>query len=119
VDDLGPPSSYLALAEGTPVLAADGERLGTVAHVLAAEQEDIFDGIVVAVAGGGHRFLDAPLVEEIFERGVLTTLPAADAGSLPEPAENPAAVGTGPDDLVDEGLADRLRRAWDALAGRR
>jgi hypothetical protein len=35
--DLGEPASYEVLSRGTPVYCADGERIGTVAHVLAAE----------------------------------------------------------------------------------
>ena len=51
-DDLGRPVSYLALAEGTAVLGSDGEEVGHVAHVLADEEQDIFDGIVIAHAPG-------------------------------------------------------------------
>ena len=49
-DDLGAPISYLALEEGTAVFAADGDEVGHVAHVLAVEEEDIFDGIVISTA---------------------------------------------------------------------
>ena len=45
--DLGDPGSYLTLAEGTPVLTSDGERIGEVAHVLADADEDVFDGLVI------------------------------------------------------------------------
>ena len=65
------PSSYLVLAEGVPVYSSDGKELGKVEHVLAAPEDDIFDGFVIdtSVLPGGHRFVDAPEVEEIYERG--------------------------------------------------
>src|SRR5262249_39687924 len=67
VDDLGQPSSYLALQEGIGVYSSDGERIGKVEHVLAVPEDDIFDGIVLdtSVLPGGHRFVDAPQVQEI------------------------------------------------------
>lgn len=118
--DLGRPSSYLALEPGAPVYSCDGEKLGSVEHVLAASEEDIFDGIVLdrSVLPGGHRFADAEQVEEIFERGVLLTLDAAAAQSLPEPTENPAAVDADPDDTAEGELERKLRRAWDLISGR-
>jgi hypothetical protein len=84
VEDLGAPSSYLALAEGTPVLAGDGARVGTVAEVRADPDADIFDGLVVDT-DSGPRFAEAALVGEIFERGVVLTLDADAASRLPEP----------------------------------
>jgi hypothetical protein len=116
MEDLGPPIAYLALPDGVPVLGADGVPIGTVAHVLAAEEEDIFDGLVVAV-GGGHRFADAQLVAELHERGAVLTIPGAEAARLPEPSANPAAMSADPDDVLDSRLAQRLRRAWDRISG--
>jgi hypothetical protein len=117
MDDLGAPGSFLTLAKGTPVLTSDGERIGEVAHVLAAEEEDIFDGIVVAAVAGGHRFVDAPQVEEIYERGVVLNIDAGEAAGLPEPSANPAAMEVGPADLGKTEMKDRLRRAWQVLKG--
>jgi uncharacterized protein YrrD len=115
-DDLGAPVSYLALEEGTPVLSADGVQLGDVAHVLADEEEDIFDGIVISRGLGRHTFADAEQVAEIHERGVVLTLTAAEAETLPEPSENPAVMddASGADDSP---VAGKLRRAWDLLSG--
>ena len=45
--------SYQAATLGLPVLTKDGERFGILEHVLAVEEEDIFEGIVVWVGGGG------------------------------------------------------------------
>jgi hypothetical protein len=117
--DLGEPSSYLTLGPGVEVYSSDGQRLGVVEHVLAEPDEDIFDGLVLdtSVLPGGHRFVDAPEVEEIFERGVVLTLDAVAARGLPEPGPNPAAVEARPDDAELSPLERKLRRAWDLLSG--
>jgi hypothetical protein len=116
-DDLGPPVSYLALAEGTAVLGSDGEEVGHVAHVLADEEQDIFDGIVIAHGIGHHTFADAEQVAAIHERGVTLTIAAAEAEALPEPSDNPAVMYDDPSEPDASPLADKLRRAWDLLSG--
>jgi len=117
--DLGPPSSYLALSAGTAVFSSDGERLGEVEHVLADEDADVFDGIVIDASPlpGGHRFVDAPEVEEIYEGGVVLTLAAADAEQLPEPSANPGSLDVNPADAQESALSDKLRRAWAYISG--
>jgi uncharacterized protein YrrD len=120
--DLGEPSSYLNLGKGAEVYSCDGERVGEVEHVLAAEDADIFDGFVLdtSVLPGGHRFVDGDQVEEIFERGVLLKLDRQEAERLPEPSANPATLEVTPDDVAedDEGaLKRKLRRAWDLISG--
>jgi hypothetical protein len=45
--------SYEAATLGIPVLTKDGQQFGILEHVLAVEEEDIFEGIVVWVGGGG------------------------------------------------------------------
>jgi hypothetical protein len=116
-DDLGAPVSYLTLEQGTAVLSADGEELGEVAHVLADEENDIFDGIVISQGLGRHTFADAEQVAEIYERGVVLTLTAAEAEALPEPSENPAVMEDDPSEPEGSPVADKLRRAWDLLSG--
>jgi PRC-barrel domain len=114
--DLGDPGSYLTLSDGTPVLTSDGVRIGTVEHVLADANADVFDGLIVK-ADHGHRFADASQVDRIHEHGVVLALDQAGAQRLPEPGESPATMGAGPDDIVPDGLDDKLRRAWDYLSG--
>jgi hypothetical protein len=114
--DLGEPTSYLTLDEGTPVLTCDGEQIGTVTHVLADANADIFDGLVIDTQRG-HRFADAPEVASLHERGVTLTLDAAQAAKLPPPHANPASLHAGPDDTVPEHLHDKLRRAWQVISG--
>lgn len=88
--DLGPPSSYIALARGVPVITSDGEEIGTVRKVLAVHVKDVFDGIVVRTPAG-DRFVDGPEVERIYERGVVLSIDAAAAAELPKPDANPLA----------------------------
>jgi hypothetical protein len=119
MEDMGAPSSYLALQPGTALYTSDGRKIGEVEHVLAIPDDDIFDGVVLdtSVLPGGHRFVDAPEVDEIYERGVVLAIDAAAAEKLPEPSANPGALEAGPDDVVD-GKHDRLRRAWDLITGK-
>jgi hypothetical protein len=118
-DDLGAPISYLVLEEGADVYSSDRERVGKVEHVLAAEEEDIFDGVVIdtETGPGGWRFADAPQVTEIHERGVLLAIPAAEVKSLPEPSANPAALEHHGAEDAEGRLEAKLRRAWDLISG--
>jgi uncharacterized protein YrrD len=109
----------MTLGAGVPVYSRDGERLGEVEHVLAEPDEDIFDGIVFDASPlpGGHRFVDAPEVERIHERGVVLALDAAAAKDLPEPSANPATMSAEPSDTTEGPLERKLRRAWDLISG--
>ena len=120
MDDLGDPTSYLTLPEGVPVYAADGTEVGKVEHVLAADDADIFDGLVIdtRLGPGGHRFADAEQVAELHERGVVLSLDAAAAEALPEPGANPAAMEAAAGDEPPSALEDKLRRAWDLISGK-
>jgi uncharacterized protein YrrD len=83
--DEGLPIAYEVLEKGVPVLSSDGEQLGTVHHVVAAPEKDIFHGLVITTAGRGRRFVEAAAVESLHERGVDLKIDAAAAQSLPEP----------------------------------
>jgi len=117
--DLGAPASYLTLADGTPVLSSDGERIGVVVHVLADANADVFDGLVIDARSGpgGHRFVDASQVAEIHEQGVVLAIDASAVEQLPEPSENPATMTADPDDVTPDDLGDKLRRAWNLISG--
>jgi uncharacterized protein YrrD len=86
MQDLGAPSSYLELRPGAPCYSCDGEQVGAVERVLAAPEEDIFDGVIIRTGAlsGRERFCEAAQVEEIFERGVLLKLDRAGVDELPE-----------------------------------
>lgn len=121
MNDLGSPSSYLALQPGVAVFASDGARLGEVEHVLADFDDDIFDGIVIdgSTLPGGLRFADASQVASIYERGVVLSVDAAGAEALPEPTDNPGTlVVEGLEDVDESELKEKLRRAWDTISGK-
>jgi len=80
----GTPIAYGALAKGTPVNTRDGNRIGSVEHVLEIPEEDLFDGIVVATADG-LRFVDRDQVLTITDQAVTCDLDEAAAASLPAP----------------------------------
>ena len=82
--DEGLPIAYEVLDPGVPVIASDGEVVGTVDHVVAAEHEDIFHGIVMSYAGG-QRFVAAEQIDSLHERGVDLRIAAAEAALLPTP----------------------------------
>ncbi len=107
------------MAKGVPVYSSDGENLGRVVEVLSAPNLDMFDGVIFdTTAGpGGHRFVDAPEVGEIFENGVVLKIDAAAAASLPKPDANPGSVAVDPADLVGAKRSG-LGRFWDRLSGK-
>jgi uncharacterized protein YrrD len=117
--DLGQPIAYQVLNHGTPVYTADGEQIGKVAKVLAAEDQDVFDGIVIGehMLGREHRFADADDVQDIFERGVVLRLDKADCEQLPEPSANPAVMRDDPAESKADRRREKLMRAWDLISG--
>jgi hypothetical protein len=84
MDNLGDQVAYLVLAEGTDVYASDQTRVGTVRQVLAAGNDDIFDGLIVSDGLMGRRYVPADLVDAIYERGVVLTLDEAGFKQQPQ-----------------------------------
>jgi sporulation protein YlmC with PRC-barrel domain len=82
--DEGLPIAYEVLDKDVPVYASGGEQVGTVDHVVAAPEEDIFHGIVIRTESG-QRFVAGDQVGSLHERGVDLTIDATAAASLPEP----------------------------------
>ena len=121
MDDLGEPISYLVAEKGVPVFSSDGQNLGKVVNVLSAPNLDMFDGIVFdTTAGpGGHKFVDAPEVGEIFERGVVLKIDAAEAAKLGPPEANPGSVRVDPGEFsANERKPGFFSRAWNLLSGK-
>jgi hypothetical protein len=112
--EVGRPASYLTIEKGAEVLSSDGRRVGTMAHVLADEDKDIFEGLVLDTADG-HRFVDADHVAALREGTVTLSISAARAAGLPQPSSNPPAMDAGGD--LEGELHSRLRRAWDLISG--
>jgi sporulation protein YlmC with PRC-barrel domain len=83
--DEGLPIAYQVLDSGVPVLASDGEQVGTVHHVVAAPEKDIFHGLVISVPGHGRRFVEAADIASLHEHGVDLRIDSGAAQGLPEP----------------------------------
>lgn len=90
--------SYMALANGTPVLTKSGAELGTVQHVLVVESLDLFDGIVVKVHHG-LRFVDRDQIDKITRSAVHIGLDDEQAAALPAPSAPPVEYADGFQDV--------------------
>jgi sporulation protein YlmC with PRC-barrel domain len=117
--DYGEPTSYMTVKEGTEVVSSEGEKVGTVQHVLADEEEDVFDGIVIDthLGPGGLHFVDAPQVGECFEGAVQLSIPASEVPELPKPTPNPAVMENHGVEDTESSLQAKLHRAWDLISG--
>lgn len=82
--DEGLPIAYQVLESGVPVYSSGGEQVGTVDHVVAAPQEDIFHGIVLRVEHG-QRFVAAEDVQSLHELGVDLRIDAEAVAALESP----------------------------------
>ncbi|MDQ4124589.1 MAG: DUF2171 domain-containing protein [Actinomycetota bacterium] len=77
------PIAWLALDEGTPILASDGEEVGRVVTVVADEQKDIFSGVTFRPGLlDGQRFVPADAIDRLTESAVHLNITAAQAADL-------------------------------------
>lgn len=77
------PISWMALQDGTPVLASDGNEVGKVTEVVADRAKDIFSGIRFRHGlFGSEHFVPADKVAEITQEDVTLTMTAAEAEAL-------------------------------------
>jgi hypothetical protein len=90
MSDEGQPIHYSAVQRGTPVIASDGEQVGTVDQVVDNYREHILDGFVIKASDGEIRFVDAPEVARTTEAAVTITIDSAAAAELPPPEEGTA-----------------------------
>jgi hypothetical protein len=115
----GERSSWEALEEGTPVVCSGGEQVGTVKEVLAAAEQDIFEGLIIDTHSG-DRYCDETIIGDIYDRQVVLTVDSADR--LPPPQPAPAAMEVGPDDVSEsKGAYKRdvfFKRIWNRLSGK-
>jgi hypothetical protein len=121
MDDLGSKVSYLVAKPGIPVYTSDEVQLGTVVEVLDAPEADLFDGIIFDTTHnrpGGHKFVDAPEVEGIYENGVMLNIDAAAAAQLAAPSKNPGSITISADDVAGEPGPSFWRRTWNLLSGK-
>jgi sporulation protein YlmC with PRC-barrel domain len=111
--DEGLPVAYEVLESGVPVYASSGEQVGTVDHVVAAPEEDIFHGLVIRV-GGDQRFVPADQVASLHERGADLRIDAAAVSELEAPQHGAPAWRE-----VEPGVKpSRWRRFLDLVEGK-
>ena len=118
--DHGEPISYVVLEAGTDVVSSDGTVVAKLQHVLADEEEDVFDGIVIdaRLGPGGSHFVDADKVAAIYERAVVLNVPGSEIENLPRPTPAPAVMESHGAEDSEGSLQSKLHRAWDLLSGR-
>ncbi|WP_308466586.1 hypothetical protein [Rathayibacter soli] len=104
------PIAYTALTKGTRVDSASGSKLGTVEHVLADAELDLFDGIVLRT-GSGLRFVDARQIETITTAVVHTTITDDRAADLPKP-DGDAVFEADPEEFTGSRLTERFGRMF-------
>ena len=83
--DEGLPIAYEVLERGVPVYASGGEQVGTVDHVVAAPEEDIFHGLVIST-DRGPRFVPADQVASLHERGADLRIDVTRRAALEPPS---------------------------------
>ena len=77
------PIAWLALEEGTPIVASDGEEVGHVVTVVADEQQDIFSGVTFKPGLlDGQRFVPASAIDRLTESAVHLNISASEAEQL-------------------------------------
>ena len=111
--DPGDPIAYEALGSGTAVYDRERKQIGVVRKVLAVEDEDVFDGLVIE-SDSGTRFIDAAYVTHIAEHRVDLNLTAIEVAQQPPHEESApvydARVPSGR--LQDFWRRFTLRRLW-------
>jgi hypothetical protein len=79
------PVSWLLIAPGWRVVAADGEEVGRVERVLGDQSRDIFDGLEISTKLlGKPRYVPAEQVGQIVDGFVSLRLSGPEAQALPE-----------------------------------
>jgi len=76
--------AWLAMPEKAPVVGESGEEIGRVEELLGDKEDDIFHGIVLKLARGGHKVeVRADRIPKITTRRVYTDLAADELERLP------------------------------------
>ena len=77
------PIAWLALEEGTPIVASDGEQVGKVLEVIADRQKDIFSGITFRPGVlDTPVFLPADKIDRLTEGSVELAISSAEIDGL-------------------------------------
>ena len=76
--------AWLAMPEKAPVLGQAGEEIGRMEELLGDKEDDIFHGIVLKLARGGHKVeVAADRIPKITTRRIYTDLAADELEHLP------------------------------------
>ena len=76
--------AWLAMPEKAPVMGESGEEIGRMEEVLGDKEDDIFHGIVLKLARGGHKVeVRADRIPKITTRRVYTDLATDELERLP------------------------------------
>ena len=76
--------AWLAMPEKAPVMGESGEEIGRAEGLLGDKEDDIFHGIVVKLARGGHKVeVRADRIPKITTRRVYTDLATDELEQLP------------------------------------
>ena len=112
--DEGLPIAYGLLEKDVPVLDRDGEQVGTVHHVVCAQEKDIFHGLVINTPGHGQRFVEAADVGSLHEHGVDLRIDSAAVAGLDPPGGGAPVYTENPDMTKWAHWAHRatLRKDW-------
>ena len=76
------PCSWFLIEPGWPVFDPDGASVGTVAEIRGDENEDIFDGLIVAVSELDRKYVPSEVVGPITVGGIELTISAAQVAEL-------------------------------------
>ena len=115
--DRGAPTSWLVAGPGLEVVAADGVAVGTVRHVLAAPEEDIFDGLVIDLASGDTASSTPRTSTSSSSTPSCCGWTARKCEHLPEPQPAPGGLTATGDTPPPGPLQRKLHRAWDLISG--
>ena len=112
------PVAWTAIGPNAAVVDSAGTEIARIVHVAGDENEDIFNGLVVTSAGGeGKRYIPAERVKTIWPDRVETDLSPDEAAHLADWSEPPTTTVWHADE--GGGFGTRVKRAWNALLGRR
>jgi len=76
--------AWLAMPDKAPVVGESGEEIGRMEELLGDKKDDIFHGIVLKLARGGHKVeVRADRIPKITTRRVYTDLAADELERLP------------------------------------
>ena len=74
------PVSWFLIEPGWQVADAAGTHVGTVSEIRGDENEDIFDGLIVAVSAVDKKYVPSEVVGPITEGRIELTVTSAELG---------------------------------------